>query len=404
MPSVKLEIVRIGERAAQPFLTLHPPGNDLIEHRPRQPSRGSGTTVWTGTAAIPASPAQRSDPHEAAVAGDRHRRAGHVRRLRAADRRVRAHVSTNTSAAQLDAADRPGADHVAGCRRPAGAGARLCVGAAESRAWDVALIAADNDVLATAVTDAQRSSPVSPLRWCTGPTAHPQRALHLRGPDGDATVLNLTRPAFDLSDRGVTGRAIVEGTDAFIWLDRDIFRPGETVHAMALPRDPAGIPVTKRFHAVVTRPNAQVFADIVAAHPGRTARWRCRSSLPGGAALGTWKISLRPTVDGATISEAAFQVDAFVPARLAVDLGKPADMLTPGRTASLPVAVRFLYGAPGSDLSGSADISITANPKPFDAYADYKFGLADEKDPGSERQRRNAGRRTRRGRRRSRST
>jgi len=31
-------------------------------------------------------------------------------------------------------------------------------------------------------------------------------ALHLTGPDGDFTVLNLTRPAFDLADRGVSGR------------------------------------------------------------------------------------------------------------------------------------------------------------------------------------------------------
>ncbi len=377
MPAVKLEIVRIGERAAQPFLTMHPPGSELM-NTDLDSLRNSGTTVWTGTAAIPAF--RRNDllrtrlPLPAAATAEPGMYVLYAQPVDASAR-----TFDNVSAAQLvlrtDLAPTTwqGVDGLL-------VQVRGYAAAKPKPGVDVALIAADNDVLATASTDADGIARfAAPLLHGTNGAS--PASLHLRGPDGDATVLNLTRPAFDLSDRGVTGRAIVEGTDAFIYLDRDIFRPGETVHAMALQRDPAGNPVTKRLHAVVTRPNAQVFADIVAT-PGPDGAMVLPITLPGGAALGTWKVSLRPTVDGATISEAAFQVDAFVPARLAVDLGKPADELTPGRTAALPVAVRFLYGAPGSGLSGSADTLIQANPKPFADYADYRFGLADEKVPG----------------------
>ena len=377
MPSVTLEIVRISERAAQPFLILHPPGGDLVG-TDIESLRNTGTTVWTGTTGIPAF--RRNDLIQTRLplpAGATAEPGMYVVYVQAADASARR--LDNTSAAQLilrtDLAPTTwqGVDGLL-------VQVRGYASALPKASVAVALIAADNDVLATATTDPQGQARfAAPLLHGTNGAA--PSAVHLRGPHGDATVLNLTRPAFDLSDRGVAGRAIVEGTDAFIWLDRDIFRPGETVHAMALPRDPAGNPVTKRFHAVVTRPNAQVFADIVAT-PGPDGALSLPIVLPGGAALGTWKVSLRPTPDGTTISEAAFQVDAFVPARLAVDLGKPAEMLTPGRTASLPVTVRFMYGAPGSGLSGKADISVAANPKPFEAYADYKFGLADEKIPG----------------------
>ena len=52
------------------------------------------------------------------------------------------------------------------------------------------------------------------------------------------------------------------------------------------------------------------------------------------------------------IATADFRVDAFVPDRLAVDLGPVPGPLLPGRPFTLPVIARFLYGAPGEGLSG----------------------------------------------------
>ena len=57
------------------------------------------------------------------------------------------------------------------------------------------------------------------------------------GPDGDFNFLEVGRAAFDLSDRGVSGRPQPGPVDAFLYTDRGIYRPGETSHLVALVRD-----------------------------------------------------------------------------------------------------------------------------------------------------------------------
>ena len=50
------------------------------------------------------------------------------------------------------------------------------------------------------------------------------------GASNDFTFLDLRRPAFDLTDRGVDGRASPGEIDAYLYTDRGVYRPGETVN------------------------------------------------------------------------------------------------------------------------------------------------------------------------------
>src|SRR5204863_103844 len=58
---------------------------------------------------------------------------------------------------------------------------------------------------------------------------------------GDYAFLSLKAPAFDLSDRGVSGRAVPAGLDAFVYAERGVYRSGETVQVTALLRDGQGV-------------------------------------------------------------------------------------------------------------------------------------------------------------------
>src|SRR5690606_3976475 len=85
--------------------------------------------------------------------------------------------------------------------------------------------------------------------------ASPALVIAKRG-DEDAAFLTLTDPAFDLSDRGVEGRAPAPPIDVFLATDRGAYRAGEVIHATALARDDgakamAGLPLT----AILTRPD-----------------------------------------------------------------------------------------------------------------------------------------------------
>ena len=57
---------------------------------------------------------------------------------------------------------------------------------------------------------------------------------------GDYAFLSLKGPAFDLTDRGVSGRTAPAGLDAFVYTERGVYRSGETVHITALLRDAPG--------------------------------------------------------------------------------------------------------------------------------------------------------------------
>ncbi|GAN79488.1 alpha-2-macroglobulin family protein [Acidocella aminolytica] len=239
----------------------------------------------------------------------------------------------------------------------------------------VALIASDNSVLDTAVTDSNGFAHfAAPLM--NGAQAQAPVALHITGPDGDFTLVDLNAAPFDLTDRGVSGQAEPQPVDPYLWLDRGIYRPGETVNLGALLRDPALKPLGIPLRLIVYRPGGQVFLDQV-------TKWTDDSSfvtqihLPAGAQAGDWSISLQEGENGPVVAQRSFTVAAFVPAKLAISFAANGP-LAPGKIDNLPISVQFLYGAPGSDLTGTASVHVGADPSPFPAYQGYTFGLRHE--------------------------
>jgi uncharacterized protein YfaS (alpha-2-macroglobulin family) len=240
----------------------------------------------------------------------------------------------------------------------------------------LALLARNNDILGETTTDADGVGRfAAPLLHGEGPLE--PAALHAFGADADFAALDLSAAAFDLSDRGVDGQPHPGPLDAFVWLDRGIYRPGETVQVMALLRDAAGLPADIPALVTITRPNGQVFLK---ATPARAADASIHLpvALSPGAAAGTWVVEVRADPAAPPIGRAEFRVDAFVPDRMAVEFGAAPTAIVPGTPTSLPVTARFLYGAPGAALSGKATLHLVIDPQPFPALTGYHIGLAGE--------------------------
>jgi uncharacterized protein YfaS (alpha-2-macroglobulin family) len=240
----------------------------------------------------------------------------------------------------------------------------------------VALLARNNDLLAEAQTDAMGVARFpAPLLKGEGPLA--PAVLHVFGKDDDFAALDLNVASFDLSDRGVEGMPHPGPLDAFVWLDRGIYRPGETVQVMAMLRDAAGLPAEIPAEVTIRRPNGQVFLRATPPRLGG-ASVHLPVTLSAGAPTGTWAVELRADPAAAPIGHTEFRVDAFVPDRMAVDVGTTPATLVPGQAASLPVTARFLYGAPGAGLSGEASMNLVVDPAPFPVLAGYRIGMTGE--------------------------
>ena len=239
----------------------------------------------------------------------------------------------------------------------------------------VALVSRANDELATATTDGDGAARfAAPLMRGRGGAA-PSHVV-ARGEGGDLAFIDLAAPAFDLSDRGVDGRPHPGPLDAWVWTERGIYRPGETVNLLALLRtasgDAADLPVTLRLR----RPNGTIAVETVPPR-GRGSAISVPLALPPGAPHGGYVAEILADPGAPPIGRASFRVEDFVPDRLAVEIAAP-PALVPGTPVTVPITARFLYGAPAGGLSASGELLIVPDPDPFPSLPGWRFGLAQE--------------------------
>ncbi len=74
----------------------------------------------------------------------------------------------------------------------------------------------------------------------------------------------------------------------------------------------------------------------------------------------------------------SFLVEDFVPERLDLKLEPPVAALTPGETATIKAAGRYLYGPPAEGLAIEGDIIVKPSNKDVEGFAGFQFGQADE--------------------------
>jgi uncharacterized protein YfaS (alpha-2-macroglobulin family) len=248
----------------------------------------------------------------------------------------------------------------------------------------VRLYARNNGELAAATSDAAGIAkfPGGLLRGRGGDEPF---VLTAHGPDNDFNFLEIGRPAFDLSDRGVSGRPQPGPVDAFLYTDRGIYRPGGTVELVALVRDDkadamSGLPVGLR----LLRPDGievekrQLSGDRLGAYPQSFA-------LPRDARIGAWRVELRLDPKAPPIGSAEFRVEDFVPPQLKVELAAADGPIRPGEAFPVDVAARYYYGAPGAGLAIEAEAVIALDDNPFPMHPGFRFGLVDEEFTGDRR-------------------
>ncbi|MEO1406049.1 MAG: MG2 domain-containing protein, partial [Pseudomonadota bacterium] len=241
----------------------------------------------------------------------------------------------------------------------------------------VQLVARNNDVLGEALTSAEgRVSFGAPMLAGTGNAA--PRLVMAYGEAGDIAVIDLDRAPVDLASDEVGGRTTRGPVDGFVYTDRGIYRPGETVNLAGLMRNRAGVALSERAGAlVIRRPNGLEAERVrfIGAEAGGIVK---EYAIPQGAARGSWQAILE--VDGVgEVGRAGFKVEDFVPQRITVDLD--ADRETPllaGDVREIKANARFLYGAPGAGLTIETRARIEVDPSPFDAFDGFKFGAYDE--------------------------
>ncbi len=248
---------------------------------------------------------------------------------------------------------------------------------------EVRLIARNNEILATRKTDAS-GHVLFEAGLARGEGGLSPALLTVTGGTADYAFLSLKTAAFDLSDRGVSGRPAPAGADAFVYAERGVYRSGETVHLTALLRDGQGKAMTGTpLTLVVERPDGVEYRR--AALPDQGAGGRSLS-LPLNAAVptGTWRARAFTDPKGTSVGETTFMVEDYVPDRIEFDLTSDAKQIVANAPVTLKVDGHFLYGAPASGLQLEGDMLVApAAARP--GYEGYQFGVPDEETESHER-------------------
>ena len=240
---------------------------------------------------------------------------------------------------------------------------------------EVRLIARNNEVLATATTDAKGAVSFAPgLTRGTGGLA--PALLVTSGSDGDYAFLNLKQPGFDLTDRGVGGRKAPKALDAFVFTERGVYRTGETVHITALLRDAVGKAVPGlNMTVVVDRPDGIEYRRAVAPDKGLGGR-SLDVPITASAQTGTYRVRVFSDPEGPPIGKTSFLVEDYVPERLEFDISADTETLSPAAPANISLNGRFLYGAPAAALPIDGELKIAATDE-RPGYPGYHFGSDD---------------------------
>lgn len=254
--------------------------------------------------------------------------------------------------------------------------ARSLASAAPLAGARLALIARNNEVLGAAATDADGHA-VFAAGLARGEGGLAPALVTARLDTEDHAFLDLTGPAFDLADRGVGGRPAPQPIDVFAYTERGIYRPGDTVHLVALARDDraaavSGLPLTLIF----SRPDGVEYRRLVARDAGGGGH-AADFVLPAAAMRGTWRVAVHADAGAPALAEIRFLVEDFLPDRVAFELTSEAAVLPRRGTVSATVDGRFLYGAPAAGLRLEGEVTV----RPADgleAWPGYHFGLADE--------------------------
>lgn len=244
----------------------------------------------------------------------------------------------------------------------------------------VRLFARNNEQLGEAITNNDGMANFNPeLLMGTGGRT-PVMVMTFSAKGDDFAFLSIDKAAYDLSDRGAYGRSYSKNYDLFLYTDRGVYRPGETVRLAGLLRNNQGVAVTKLPLTVeVWRPDG-VLANKFVLNDVAVGGYEVSIPTTATSLTGRWYVYGYVDPKGDAVGRADYLVEEVVPAQLEVTLKSSHPEITASNIDAFNINIRadYLYGAPAADLAVKAQIVFKQNDTPYPDFKDYQFGLITE--------------------------
>ncbi|MBO4818303.1 MAG: alpha-2-macroglobulin [Bacteroidales bacterium] len=181
--------------------------------------------------------------------------------------------------------------------------------------------------------------------------------------------------AKSLSRFDVGGSKVENGLKAYIYGERGVWRPGDTLHVTMILRDkgqtlPQGHPATIE----VFTPQGQFYNRTVSASAG-DGFYAFAIPTAADAPTGVWNAYLK--IGGSTFHK-ALRVETIKPNRLKINTNFSSKVLSAGERSVVSISSSWLTGPAAAGLQASSEMTLTPSAHKFKGFENYIF-----KDPTS---------------------
>ncbi len=174
--------------------------------------------------------------------------------------------------------------------------------------------------------------------------------------------------SLSLSSFDVSGQSLADGMKGFIYGERGVWRPGDTLHVGFMLNDrekkiPQGMPVTAELYM----PQGQLFAKETASNDkfGMTA-----FDFPLGVDVPTGSWNVKVNVGGA-VFEKRMRVETVKPNRLKIKLASYGNTIS--ADSLITISSEWMHGAKADGLGYRVECLLGMFDKPFKGYEAYSF-------------------------------
>lgn len=193
-----------------------------------------------------------------------------------------------------------------------------------------------------------------------------EQGPHLAALRLDGMALDLS--SFDLGERPWQPQRL------YLFAGRDLYRPGERIDSQILLRGQDGELLPAMAVDLELRQSDGQLVEQTRLLPDELGSAHYGVRLPDDAALGRWTLVLKSS--GGARFEWPFQVEEFLPERLALRLGSGEDkqVMGPAEALTLPLKGDYLYGAPAARTQARAEVTLVRATMPFERWKGFSLG------------------------------
>jgi uncharacterized protein YfaS (alpha-2-macroglobulin family) len=177
--------------------------------------------------------------------------------------------------------------------------------------------------------------------------------------------------SLSISQFDVSGQVIQKGLKGFIYGERGVWRPGDTLFLTFLLEDKQkSLPENHPIIFELYNPQGQIYTRINK-RTGSNGFYSFAAPTRADAPTGYWNARIK--VGGTEFSK-TLKIETIKPNRLKINIGFGVDKLTVNDQALFgDLTVTWLHGAPARNLKAKVDVTFAQNETTFSKYPDYKF-------------------------------